>query len=491
VINGTSLFTGAGASTASTGEPYLSAVAATMFDAAPVKVDIDSFDSGTGSITVTVEMFSSSTVLDDDILLLVLVEDNITSSHTHVTRDLVQLTFDLTGAGNTYSTTQSFAIDPGWNAANLEAVALVQRAADKAVLQVGSTFPQPDFNIRAMVPSSTISIGSSGGVFETDPFTVVNTGLTDTFTVDVVVDEAPPGWTMAFRDAGGTLHTGPFAFGLTAEEQTSFTAVVTPDSPGYVRYHFEVTSSNITQPLEVPFVHITDDVDALIVDDDSGETFEDYFKAAMDAAGSTYGVWDRSAAALTDAVAQTFDVLVWNAGWAFPTLDADDKAFLASYLDDGKALFLSGQDIGWELNDPNGNPDPVWYQTYLHATYVRDNSGIWDLNGVAGDPVSDGLVLQITGGTGASNQDFPDEIAAADADATEILYYQGDGCGAVRSLDSVSGARIVYLGFGFEGIADAQDREDLLGAALGWIGPKLFDDDFETNDTSAWASVSP
>jgi hypothetical protein len=115
-----------------------------------------------------------------------------------------------------------------------------------------------------------------------------------------------------------------------------------------------------------------------------------------------------------------------------------------------------------------------------------------DLNGVVGDPITDGLSLHIAGGTGANNQQYPDEISPYDADATEILYYQGDGCGAIRSIDSVSGAKVVYLGFGFEGIDDAQDRYDLLVPALNWLrGPEVFADGFESGDTSAWTAGSP
>ena len=291
---------------------------------------------------------------------------------------------------------------------------------------------------------------------------------------------------MAFKDNTGVTHTDPLAFGLTADEQTTFTAVVNPASPGYMRYHFEITSPNLTHPLEIPFTYITDDVDALVVDDDGGETFEDYFTEALDGASKSYGVWDRDASPLTTEVADTFDVLIWNAGWAFPTLDADDKAFLADHLDAGKKLFLSGQDIGWELNDAGASPDPVWYRTYLHTNYVRDDTNIMDLYGVSGDPITDGLTLRITGGTGASNQDYPDEIEPYDADATQILYYTGAYGAGIRSTDSVTGGQVVYIGFGFEGIDNAQDRQDLLVPAVRWLQGVVFEDGFESGDTSAW-----
>ncbi len=114
-----------------------------------------------------------------------------------------------------------------------------------------------------------------------------------------------------------------------------------------------------------------------------------------------------------------------------------------------------------------------------------------DLFGVAGDPITDGLDLHIAGGDGANNQAYPDEITPFDADATMILNYQGNFGGGIRSTDSVSGAKVVYLGFGFEGIDNAQDRHDLLVPAVGWLQGVVFEDGFESSDTSAWSGSTP
>jgi len=296
---------------------------------------------------------------------------------------------------------------------------------------------------------------------------------------------------VSFTDHLGATHTTPQMVSLANEEQTFFSVNLMPGGPGQVEYHLEVSSANLASPLVVPLVYFTDDLDVMIIDDDGGDPYEDYFTEALDTAGRSYGVWNRGLSTLPAEIALHYGTLIWNVGWAFPSLDADDKLFVANYLADGNSLFLSGQDIGWEMNDPGGDPDPVWYQTYLHASYVRDDTNILDLDGVPGDPITDGLTLHIAGGTGANNQTYPDEIAAADADATVILNYQGDGGGAIRSTDSVTGAKVVYTGFGFEGIADAQDRHDLLIAALDWLAGSIFYDDFESGTTGAWSSSLP
>jgi hypothetical protein len=467
IINGTQRFVGGG-TTIATGLPYLGAVAAAFFAPSPVRVEIDSLDVATGYVRATVTMYSATDSLAGADLRFLLLEDDVSGHHTRVTRDIITDTVTLTGQGSSQTFEHSFQTDPAWNTEKLHAVVFIQ-TADKHVSQAFSTYPTPDYNVRAMVPFSMMQIGPSTGTYEGEFFSVVNVALPDSYTMNIVVDESPPGWVVTYCDDEGHCYAGESSFALGTDEGLGFHAVIVPSSPGLMSYHFEVDSPELDSPLVVPFTYITDDIDALLVDDDGGEPFEAYFTAALDSAGKSYGLWDLAAAKLTEEVGEVFDLLIWNVGWSFPSLDEDDRAFLRDYLDDGGRLFLSGQDIGWDLNESNDNQDPGFYQDYLHTRYLRDDTNIYYLDGVPGDPVSDGLSLHIAGGDGANNQDYPSEIEAYDADAAEIFYYQGDGAGAVRSRDSDTGARVVYLAFGFEAIDNPTDRTDLMAAAVNWL----------------------
>ena len=280
VFDGLTKVVGAGTSTATTGQPYLSIVEGTTLDPAPVQLEIDSFNSTTGAVSATVTMHSTTDILDNDILLFVVVEDDVAATHTHVARDLVYETVSLTGAGNTTTVNTSFVIDPAWNTANLYAVALVQRVADQEVLQAASTYPQPTYSVRGMVPFSRVGFGPSSGTYTTGDFTIMNTGMADNYTVDVVVDAAPPGWQVSFVDELGGVHTTPYVFGLSNAESTFFHVNVMPSSPGQMDFHFEVTSPNLAAPLEIPFAYFTDDLDVMLVDDDGGDPYELYFTEA-------------------------------------------------------------------------------------------------------------------------------------------------------------------------------------------------------------------
>lgn len=495
IFNGTTRVGGGGTEVA-TGLPYMAVVAAPYFEPSPIQIEITSFDPVSGATQAVITMHSATASLDNDLLRFVLVEDNLGGIYTHAARDIVNDTITLTGQGNTATVDHTFVVDPSWVTANLWAAVFVQRAATREVVQVASTYPAPTTNVRAMVPSSRMQIGPSSGYYEADPFTVMNTGAgTESFTINVVVDEAPLGWNVTFCDVHGGCHVGPYDFDLAAGATTDFHATVIPSAPGAMRYHFEITADNLTPDLVVPFAFFTDDLDVLIVDDDGGEDFDEYFSAALDAAGKTSGVWDRSASALTAEAAQNFPVMVWNVGWSFPSLDPTDRTFLTQYLAAGNSLFVTGQDIGWDLNTTDsGNYDPTFYHDVLHANYLSDDTNILYLDGVAADPITDGLALHIDGGDGASNQEYPSAIAPRDAAATSILTYTSAAVGAIRAEDSVSGAKLVYLAFGFEGIDNPTDRAALLGAAVDWLTPTvptLFTDGFESGDTTAWSATTP
>ncbi len=472
MFNGTHQIVGASVADAE-GEQYMDVIRSRYFDPAPVRITIDSFDPAGGGVSATVTMYSNEFALVEDDFHFILIEEDVSPKDTHVTRDIISEPISLDGAGNVAFLNVSFSIDPTWDPANLRVIAMVQ-LQDREIVQAASTYEAPSFSVRAMVPFSRVKLGPSMIPFHTDDVTVINVGQSETFTITVVVDEAPPGWIAQLSDSEGAPRSAPLTFELAGQESTTFSATVTPNSAGFMRFHMEVTSPNLAKNLEIPFVYITDDVDALLVDDDGGNDYERYFTEALDQIGLTYGVWDLSSTKLNDEVASAIDILIWNVGLGYPSLDATDRAFVVQHLDAGKSLFLSGQDIGWDMaSGESGNTDFPFYWGYLHAFFISDDVDRYDVEGVVGDPVSDGITLHIEGGDGADNQDYPSQVATFDDDGVELFSYSGEDWGAgIRSVDSVSHAKVVYLAFGFEAIDNAEDRAELLGAAIEWLTPE-------------------
>ncbi|MBI4862473.1 MAG: hypothetical protein HY815_19765 [Candidatus Riflebacteria bacterium] len=158
-------------------------------------------------------------------------------------------------------------------------------------------------------------------------------------------------------------------------------------------------------------------------------------------------------------------------------------ADLASYLDRGGNLFITGQDIGYKIKD-----DP-FYKNYLHATYVQDNTGIKE---VVGQDVLASVTGMIEGGDGASNQKWPDEIDPI-APAVAVLKYKAagkafraanpterpprgiTGSGTAGVAVSTGIYKVVYFSFGFEGLASADLRKNVMATVVNYLKPTATD----------------
>ena len=211
----------------------------------------------------------------------------------------------------------------------------------------------------------------------------------------------------------------------------------------------------------------------LVVDDDydnAGNPYDDqiYYTSTLDGLGLEYDVWtvpdDGDGPALE--TLGRYRGIVWLTGRDWDTtLTASDQAALAGYLDGGGRLFVSGQDIGWDLADAGDSP--AFYTDYLHARYVADASETWDLHGVGW---MSGVDITIAGGDGADNQDYPSEIDSR-GDAVDVFHYADASAnwGAIAYADDAY--RVVYFGFGFEAINSNDDRRETMTRVLEYLAP--------------------
>ncbi|MBN2541715.1 T9SS type A sorting domain-containing protein [bacterium] len=213
--------------------------------------------------------------------------------------------------------------------------------------------------------------------------------------------------------------------------------------------------------------------DLLLVDDDGGDDYESYFINALNDIDITYYYWERE----TKGVFQAHrihelntPVIIWFTGnCSTNTLTTEDRDSLAYILDlDGK-LLLTGKDIGDDIGSTE------FYSDYLKASYEGNTTTAIVYN-VDGDLISGHLRSIMLGGSGsAGNQDSPDIITPLDS-ASPILRYATDTSNAAgtRYTSTASESKLVYLGFGMEGMADAgtfTNREELLAAILHWFDP--------------------
>jgi PKD repeat protein len=198
----------------------------------------------------------------------------------------------------------------------------------------------------------------------------------------------------------------------------------------------------------------------LLVDDDTGDNYETYYAAALAAIGQDYILWDvATAGSPTADDLANYGQVVWLTGDDYSsTLSSDDQAALTAYLDGGGKLFISGQDIGYDINTS------AFYGGYLHASYITDDTNVMTLTGA---DIMTGIDVTISGGDGANNQAYPSAIGLG-AGAVGLYDYTGATYtwGALRWEGAY---RVVYFAFGFEAINAAATRATVMGAVLDWL----------------------
>ncbi|MEM3396470.1 MAG: S8 family serine peptidase [Thermoplasmata archaeon] len=220
------------------------------------------------------------------------------------------------------------------------------------------------------------------------------------------------------------------------------------DTNGGLHYKFTTTLASI-----------------LIIDGGSYLIFDKYYTDAVGDAGWSYGIWSKAKQGMpTLAYLQQFKAVVWHTSDCYPQLSADDRSLLGSYLDGGGKLVISGQDIGWDLCATDGTQynNATWYQTYLHATYSADNDGSYAINGVAGDPIGDGISASLQDVIGGY---YPDRVSARTGAYAFLMYSSGNTAG-VRYLGSHG---VVYYAFAFEDISSRSIRATLMDRSLSYL----------------------
>ena len=226
----------------------------------------------------------------------------------------------------------------------------------------------------------------------------------------------------------------------------------------------------------------------LFVDDDDGVTTESFYFNSLNKIGMVYDYWDHFKLGTPSyEVLKKYNIVIWSCEWAFPSLDSNDRKSLEKYLDNKGKLFISGQDIGWDMCDVDGATIPneygnsggaskIWYEKYLKAKYLNDDSKFDLLSGVNNDPITSGFTIKRFQPGRAASEQYP-EVIEPISNSVSILNYTGGSfvnqSGAIR-YDG-SDYKLIHFGFGgFESIVDSNQRVQIMDKSLGWLlGAKI------------------
>ncbi len=221
--------------------------------------------------------------------------------------------------------------------------------------------------------------------------------------------------------------------------------------------------------------YFLDRADLVLVDDDTGADYAQYYGLSLDSIGATYRTWDRDSLGPVPGPVggemRRHTILWFTGDDSTSTLDSLDIEALGYIVANGGYVILSGQGL---CEDLAGNPE---FDSLVHAVWLGGD-GTPIMNGVPGDPISgDFGMLALMGGGSAGNQRHQDRIDPVPPAVGFLTYSTSGDFAAVRYEDSLSGGKLVFLAFGLEGLPypglgpTSTNRAQALDAILKWFDP--------------------
>lgn len=201
--------------------------------------------------------------------------------------------------------------------------------------------------------------------------------------------------------------------------------------------------------------------------DSSDAAIAQYYDDAFDALGIVYDYWLNRKSPDSSYIVK-FPIVIWACEWAFPSLNNSDRDVLSYYLENGGNLFVSGQDVGWDMCDMNSEineyyassgESKTWFGTYLSSSFVSDADGIGPVLPTESSTFFDLTPFDIYLPNRDAENQYPDEIEAISPGFSVLSYSNGQSA-AVASVDPYN---TVYFAFGgLEAITDQDIRIEAL-----------------------------
>nr|MDA3861007.1 T9SS type A sorting domain-containing protein [Melioribacteraceae bacterium] len=157
---------------------------------------------------------------------------------------------------------------------------------------------------------------------------------------------------------------------------------------------------------------------------------------------------------------EDYDYVFWIIGdesTVDETFNPTEQSLVSEYLERGGSFFVSGSEIGWDLDNKGTDKDKDFYNNYLKANFISDDaeyptfaSGI-ESTALAECSLNFGQTYE---------EDYPDEIEAQNGSSLCMKYSNGRGAGVEyngqfgnTNLTDIKG-NLIYLAFPLETTAN-------------------------------------
>jgi hypothetical protein len=393
----------------------------------------------------------------------------------HITRSIKsQDVTTLVNVGDQITITKVVNLDGGWIPENLKAAAILQQyTGTKQIWQATRIPRQVDFTLT--VPTTVQSIPAGTGTATFTGQLSNDTGNLDTYTLSV---DQGAGWPTDFQIEGDPNWYTSLDVSIAGGVSKQITVRVQTDADLRIgTADFQVNSHTWGRTQVVGLDVFNHSPAILLVDDDSGtqdwngHPYEYPYMTSMGNLGYLYKHWDAyydysgNTPILTDAAG--YDMILWVTGReTVNTLTAIDIDTIEHWMDLGKPIYIESMDF---LNGQTSIT--VFLANYLGIDGFNRDTRATTENGVAGDPISDGMSLSVTFGSSAMNK--IDTITPR-ATAAGFLISETGNINAIRNNPAPRG-RVVFSSVPAAALSmsdpDPNNVQTLTGGIIRWLLP--------------------
>lgn len=322
----------------------------------------------------------------------------------------------------------------------------------------------------------------SGTPTQTNEFPVsINSSLagTEAYKIFITPENVPANWTYNF-EIGNDTYTDTAFIDITNGTAVSANINVIPGATAGIG-KFTITMKSVNNPDATPQyfeVYVMSGVTDLIVrgsgnwGDGLEYNFDQIYNDAMIFAGST--TWANTNA---DVMKKAFDANIMdgvnniylNIAWSFPTLSDDEATALMEFMDNGGNVFMSGQDIGWDISSGDGYGTALTkeiYKDYFHAKFINDGSSTNSSLISTTYPFENIGTSALSFAYGNTNF-FPDQIDTLGGSICIFTYNTATKKAGLRYNNETF--KTVYLGVGLEMIGDVAKRNNIFKITYDWF----------------------
>jgi hypothetical protein len=472
----------------------------------PVNIGFTStFDSVSRDLTVYVELYyTAGSPAPTNYLNVALLENHVYGyqsdyangtqynyDHKHILRWFLTGqwgdTVNSTSQGSLVTKTYVYNVPAVWNISNCDVAVYVAQSHNEiysgvqAVADGGTHNGETAMYIGTIV--EPIVYISQGTISQPSDFsTTVSSSLAGSEDFEfTLTNDAPGDWTSSFTVDGNQFTTTGIVT-LANYSPVNVSVSITPgNTPSFATYTLTMTSvSNPSAPPKIQKFYVISGITDLIVNgtggwgDGNDYNFDQTFLDAVSYIGTNiFGLTDAkimTKAAELNALSQVQNIYL-NIGWRFPSLADDQATSIMAFMDNGGNVFISGQDIGWDIKSGDGYGTTVtanFYDNYLHAVWIADGAATNNQltaitsDGIFGAVPSSGISDIFDGNM------YPEEISPGTG-ASGIFNYNGNASKVSAIRFQNSSYKVVYIGVDMAMIDDDAVSNEIIKLSYQWF----------------------